>query len=599
MAIRILSSTLTNKIAAGEVIERPASVVKELVENSLDAGASRVEVELENAGAELIRVVDDGCGMDADDLALAFASHATSKLADEEDLFRVRTMGFRGEALASIGSVSDARIVSRTPESDAGHEIEMRAGVMSPVKACGAPAGTQVEVRRLFYNVPVRKKFLKTSATEMAQITETLTRLALARPDTHFVLKHNARNVFNLPPAPERAQRIGEFFGRDVAENMISLRYERDDLAIEGYLLPPTVDRRNTKMQYTYVNGRYMRDTNLMHAIALAYEGLMIPGRRPICFLFLTMDPGAVDVNVHPTKLEVKFRDARAVHAQCVSAMRECLREASVIPQVSLTPNAGGPAGESVRHAIGDFFAGRPSPPLEAPGWEPARHGARGFTPGRREDLPASRPLTPSEPLPRERQPEVRVSFGPAMQVLDTYIVEETPEGVNLIDQHALHERILYNQIRRRLEEGGLPSQQLLVPELVELPRQEFFAVMALAEELGRFGMAIEAFGERTVIVRSFPQVLGRFEGRGFFEALLDELEGPQGAQKVDGRLEKIVRLMACRGAVKAGKRLSPEQMRHLLEARADAGPTDTCPHGRPTTILLSREELERQFRRT
>ncbi len=370
MAIRILSSTLTNKIAAGEVIERPASVVKELVENALDAGASRVEVELEDAGAELIRVVDDGCGMDAADLALAFASHATSKLADEEDLFRVRTMGFRGEALASIGSVSDARIVSRTPQSDSGHEVAMRAGAIEPVRACGAPVGTQVEVRRLFYNVPVRKKFLKTSATEMAHITEALTRLALARPDVHFVLKHNARSVFNLPPASDRAQRIGEFFGREVADNIIPLRHEREGFAIEGYLLPPTVDRRNTKMQYTYVNGRYVRDSNLMHAVAQSYEGLMIPGRRPVCFLFITMDPGAVDVNVHPTKLEVKFRSAREVHAHCVSAMRECLREASVIPQVALRPPGEEPAREGVRQAIGDFFAGRAAAPgRRSPRW--------------------------------------------------------------------------------------------------------------------------------------------------------------------------------------------------------------------------------------
>jgi len=586
MSIRILPSSLTNKIAAGEVIERPASVVKELVENSLDSGATRVEVELEDAGAALIRVVDDGCGMDADDLALAFASHATSKLSDEEDLFCVRTMGFRGEALASIGSVSDARIVSRTRHSDAGHEVEMRAGVISPVKACGAPVGTQVEVRRLFHNVPVRKKFLKTTATEMAHVTEALTRLALARPEVHFTLRHNGRDVFNLPPAPDRAQRIGEFFGAEIADNMIPLRSEREGIGTEGYLLPPSVDRRNTKMQYTYVNGRFVRDSTLLHAIAQAYEGLMIPGRRPVCFLFLTMDPGAVDVNVHPTKLEIKFRDTRQVHAVCVNAMRECLREASVIPQVTLAPQDAQPAREQVRQAIGDFFAGRPAARLDAPGWEPRRGGPRGFTP------PPSRQEGASARTPG-------AAFGPCMQVLDTYIVEETAEGINLIDQHALHERILYNRISRRLAEGGLASQQLLVPELVELPRQEFYAVMALKDELARFGLAIEAFGERTIIVRTFPQVLGRFDGRSFFQDLLDELEGPQGAQRVDGRLEKIVRLMACRGAVKAGKRLSPEQMRHLLESRADAGPTDTCPHGRPTTILLSRAELERQFRRT
>lgn len=602
MGIHILPPSVANKIAAGEVIERPASVVKELIENSIDAAAGRIEIDLEDGGASLIRVVDDGCGMDADDVALAFAGHATSKLSSEEDLFNVRTMGFRGEALASIGVVSDARMVSRTHQRDTGHEIEIRAGVFGDVKACGAPVGTQVEVRNLFYNVPVRKKFLKTTATEMAHITEAVTRLALVQPQIHFVLTHKARTVFNLPPAADLAQRIGEFFGHEIADNMVPFQWQSPEIEIEGYLLPPSIDRRNARMQYTYVNRRYVRNSTLMHAIGEAYSGLMTAGRRPVCFIFLTADPGAVDVNVHPTKLEIKFRRSREVHQQLLAAIGEALRGAKLTPQVALTSDGTGPAAEareSVGRAIADFFArpaeertGRPVPGPSRPG---RRVGPRPPAP----DLPGTGQPASAPPVGARPPEGWRARFGSCLQVLDSYIVEEAEEGINLIDQHALHERILYNTIKGRLEEGTLDSQQLLVPDLVELPQQEFYAVMDLKDDLARFGMAIEAFGDRTVIVRSFPQVLGRFDGRSFFQELLDELEGQAGARKVGGRLEKLITVMACRGAIKAGQRLSPEQMRWLLEQRGQAGPTDTCPHGRPTTIFLSRRELEKQFRRT
>jgi DNA mismatch repair protein MutL len=597
MSIRILPASVANKIAAGEVVERPASVVKELVENSVDAGAGRIQIDLDDGGATLIRVVDDGHGMDADDLALAFASHATSKLRDEDDLFSVRTMGFRGEALASVGSVSDARIVSRTADSDSGHEIEMKAGVIGPVKACGAPPGTQVEVRSLFHNVPVRKKFLKSTATEMAHITEAVTRLALVRPEIHFELTHKGRKVFNLPPAETTAHRIGEFFGGEIADNMVPLLWQGGEVVVEGYLLPPSVDRRNTRMQYTYVNRRYVRNSMLLHAVGEAYAGLVTAGRKPVCFVFITLDPGAVDVNVHPCKLEIKFRHSSQVHQEVLAAMRMGLKEAKLTPQVVLTSDAGGAGAEtkeSVRQAIADFFAGARSdrPPDGPPGGRrpgPGGPAAAGRTyPDRRESAAAT-PFVP----------EVQVRFGDCLQVLDTYIVEECDDGINIIDQHALHERILYNEIEGRLARGPLDSQQLLVPELVELPQQEFYAVMDLSDDLARFGMAIEAFGDRTVIVRSFPQVLKRFDGRGFFEDLLGELEGPDGARKVDGRLDRLIKVMACRGAVKAGQRLGADQIRWLLERRAKAGPVDTCPHGRPTTITLSRRELEKQFRRT
>jgi len=586
MSIVILPEGLINKIAAGEVIERPASVVKELVENALDAGATRVEVELEGGGATLIRVIDNGHGIEADDLALAFVSHATSKLKEEDDLFNISTMGFRGEALSSIGAVSQARIVSRTARSDVGYEVEMNGGVIGTVKACGAPVGTRVEVRNLFYNVPVRRKFLKSTATEMAHISEAITRIALAWPAVQFVLTHNGRSVFNLPPAGDRGQRIGEFFGRRIAENLIPFSETREQLGLEGYLLPPAIDRSTTTMQYTYVNSRYVRDRSLTHAIAEAYKGLMLPQRKPVCFLFLAIDPREVDVNVHPTKVEVKFRRAREIHNQVLHVLKSVLRQARLIPQVSIStdvPEATGRAQETkeaVQQAVWDFFG----------------KGA-----GRGEQAPlAPRRQPPQAPsaaaAPAER---VRVGFGNCVQVLDSYIVEERPDGLNLIDQHALHERLLYNEMKKRLAEGPLNSQRLLIPELVELPKQEFYALLELREELARFGIAMEPFGDRTVIVRSFPQVLRDFDARSFFQDLLDELQAPEGLSRTEERFEKLLKIVSCRGAVKAGQRLAPAQIKELLERRAADQHTDTCPHGRPTTIFLSRAELEKQFKRT
>lgn len=588
MSIRVLPKVLVDKIAAGEVIERPASVVKELVENSLDAGAERIEVELKEGGAKLIRVVDDGKGMDSGDIALAFVSHATSKLEHEDDLFEVHTMGFRGEALSSIASISHARIVSRRHDADAGYEISAEGGEIGDVRACGAPPGTQVEVRNLFYNVPVRRKFMKTPATEMAHVTEAVTRLALANPGIAFVLTHNGRKVFNLPPAEDRAQRLGEFFGREIADNIIPMRERFPEVEIEGYLLPPSVDRSNTTMQYTYVNRRYVREKTLMHAVAEAYRGLLMKGRRAVCFLFLTVDPGDIDVNVHPTKVEVKFRKSGDIHTRVLTAMRNTLRQAKLTPQVNLSekePQDADERTESIRSAISDFFAGRQDSGGDRP------PGAGNFP-----DRPAGTADFPHRPddEPQERE----IHYGNTMQMLDCYIVEEVREGIRLTDQHALHERILYNRMKQNIHDGPLNSQRLLVPDLVELPKQEFYAVMELQEDLARFGMEIEAFGDSTVIVRSFPQLLGRFDGQDFFEELLEEFDGPGGVRRVDGRLDKLLKIMACRGAVKSGDRLSPKQIQNILDQRSGAEQTDTCPHGRPTSMILSRHELDKQFGR-
>ena len=588
MGIQILPENITNKIAAGEVIERPASVVKELVENSLDAGAGKVEVELKKGGTKLIRVVDDGQGMSREDLSLAFVSHATSKLEDEDDLFSVSTMGFRGEALSSIGAVSRAKITSRTRDSDEGHSIEVEGGVIGQVQAAGAPPGTQVEVRDLFYNVPVRRKFLKTTATEMAHISETLTRLALARPDVRFMLRHNDREVFNLPAADDRAQRIAEFFGGEIADELIPFEREMDDLTVEGYLCPPSVDRSNTKMQYTYVNGRYVRDRSLTHAIMEAYRGLMMSRRKPVCFLFLRVPPGEVDVNVHPTKIEVKFRKVGQVHNQLLEAMKDALREAKLTPQPSLSDGAEGGAdgdseGESVRQAVWDYFGSAGDDQDGGP-----KRGGRG-----RSGAAPARPVN----VPRE-EGEGPLPSGRAVQVLDSYIVQETGEGLEVIDQHALHERLLYNRLKQRLDEGALDRQQLLVPELIELPKDEFYAIMDLQEELARFGISMDAFGDSTVIIRSYPQVLDNFDAEGFVREVLDEFEDVDPAGGAEECLERLLKVTACKGAVKADQRLSSDQLKRLLEQKAQQDEVDTCPHGRPTTILLSHRELEKQFKR-
>ena len=596
MSIRILPKSVADKIAAGEVIERPASVVKELVENSIDAGSRRIEIELEAGGAKLVRVADDGSGIEPDDLPLAFLSHATSKLATQEDLFSVRTMGFRGEALSSIAAVSQALIASRVHDSDAGCEVRAEGGEVGSPKACSAPPGTQVEVRNLFYNVPVRRKFLKSPATEMAHVTEAVTRLALSHPEIHFVLTHNGRTVFNLAMAEDRASRIGEFFGREIAENIIPLAARHPELEIEGYLLPPLVNRSNMTMQYTYVNGRYVRDRTLLAAVAQGYRGLMLPQRNPVCFLFLTLAPRDVDVNVHPTKIEIRLRRGREVYAHLAEGIKEALRQAKLTPQVSISTEGSeglGQKREAIRLAISDFFADRKEAGKEGP----RGAGAVGVGGGAASSVRGfSAPDSPTAAPAREAP--LRVHYGNCVQVLDSYLIEEVAEGIQVIDQHALHERILYNSMREHLRSGPINSQMLLVPELVELPKAEFFAIMELKDELARFGMELEAFGESTIIVRSYPQVLARFDGRTFFQDLLAELEGPEGARKMEGRLEKLLELMACRGAIKAGDRLSLQQIRKLLDQRTEAGGTSTCPHGRPTTLLITRKELEKKFHR-
>ena len=571
--IHLLDPTVAGKIAAGEVIERPASVVKELVENSIDASASRIDVELVEGGKGLIKVIDNGMGMRPEDLSMLFLKHTTSKISALEDLEAIGTLGFRGEALASIGVVSHTRILSCARGETTGAELEVKGGKRGEVKYLGSPEGTLVEVRELFYNVPARRKFLKATPTEMASISEVLTRLALSHPEVHFTLAHNQREVFNLPPAPNIKERVAAFFGQDFAKELLSINSREPALEVSGYIKPPAQNHGNTRMQYTFLNGRYVREGNISHAVQEAYRNLLPPGRYPIVFLFLKSEPGLVDVNVHPTKLEVRFREPAKVHGQVLQALKKVLTQ--------YTPRISPPLQEEPHHTPTPTVAAKDFPHEAVPSLTQTVQSPKQVTPG---------------PLPHWHG----AGAGPFLQIHRTYIVEETPKGLNIVDQHALHEILLYTELKHRVLEGSLPVQRLLIPELIELNSSNFFHIMTLRESLSRAGVEIEEFGKNTVIIRSLPQMLKDLDIKEFIMELTESVLESGGATPAEGGLvlDRVLRAMACKGAIKSGQKLNPQEMQALLENRDNSQGVSRCPHGRPTTLFLSLEELDKHFKR-
>jgi DNA mismatch repair protein MutL len=625
--IRQLPPTVVNKIAAGEVIERPASVVKELVENSLDAGARRIDVTVEQGGIELIRVVDDGCGVAADQLELALASHATSKILDAEDLFRVRTLGFRGEALASIAAVSRTVFRSRPAEADlagaGAMELEVVGGAAEPLRPAGGPCGTCVEVRNLFFNTPVRQKFLRTTQTEMGHLTEAVSRLALAHPQVHFTLSHGGRVIHDLPPGDTRA-RISALFGPELADGLISVDSVDGDIHLFGDVANPSYSRPNNRMQYLFLNGRFIRDRSLQHALGEAYRGLLLTGRFPVCFLHLKMPPAAVDVNVHPTKLEVRFQDGGRVYSQLLGTLRTKFLSTDLIARASVPPLPSGVEGES------EVLSATAAPSQDLWEWAtrqlgPARDddgGTRDFASynpfGERSsalqmhriDLPplvgrASQPLAarstassgpvrvdaPHEPVESSRPPR-------ALQIHNRYLVTETDDGLEVIDQHALHERILYEALRERVLSGDVESQRLLVPEPIDLAASEAAIALENREVLAQLGMEIESFGGETLLVSAYPAMLANLPPgevlRTIVEQLLTEGKRPESRDVLD----ELLHMIACKAAVKYGDRLTPQEIDALLERRELAQDHHHCPHGRPTALVFTREQLDRQFKR-
>ena len=640
--IKLLPSSLINKIAAGEVIDRPASVVKELVENAIDAMASRIDIYLEEGGRKLIRIVDNGVGMDAEDIALAFQSHATSKIKDADDLFAIHTLGFRGEALPSIGSVSQSSIISRTKGAIHGAEIKINGGVLSEVRECGAPEGTQLEVRELFFNVPVRKKFLKTIPTEMAYISEVLTKFSLSYPAVHFTLTHNDRTVFNLPPVQDAADRIAAFFGEELRKQLIPVLLREEHFSLCGYIAPPFFDKANARMQFIFLNGRYIKDSAIFRAIGESYHGKLMPRRYPIVFLFLQIEPSEVDVNVHPTKIEVRFRNSSTIYHYVLSALKEGLSRAPVKPIGGLTPiqklendavKTGDvalpqkslwgqfPQKKADEQHTSDVYTKEESHlstaslhKAECTDVCPPAEDVDAFSAQNQEkeealQVPHNERKSPNindVPLTRETDTTERVYVPEGggrprryFQVHNAYIVEETVDGLNIIDQHALHEIILYHEIEKHVHSSKLPSQRLLIPELVDLSPKDFFSIIDLKEHLGGVGIEIEEFGHNTIVIRSFPQLLKRLNGKEFLETLLIEFGEGDGPKGKDKTLNKLISVMACKGAVKAGQKLEPQEISELLEKkRIMSAFTNNCPHGRPTTLHFSLDDLEKQFKR-
>jgi DNA mismatch repair protein MutL len=597
--IRQLPAAVVAQIAAGEVVERPASALKELLENSVDAGARRIDIEVDQGGTELLRVVDDGCGIEPDDLPLTFASHATSKLANADDLVRIATLGFRGEALASIGGVAQVTLQSRPHDQTTGAEITCHGGAVGEVKAWNGAPGTRVEVRHLFYNTPARRKFLRTIPTEMGHVAEAFTRLALARCELHLTLRHNGKHVYEVPASADLLQRLGLFFGTDVRDRLYSLSLQQGPYTIRGFIANPECERGSAKMQYLFVNGRCIRDRSLGHAIQEGYRGLLMTGRYAIAFLFLEMPPELVDVNVHPTKTEVRFREGNALYHLVFNAIRQRLQQENLTAKLRVPSTLNAPQQPAVSPTFPHFEAPAPSPRSnDRPLIFPSAAAIEDQLDSEAEELSQRTADDQAQAAPMPVRPPT-IGDLKAIQLYDSYLVLETPEGMMVIDQHALHERILFEQFKERLRIGALESQQLLIPEPVELGAEQAARTLEHASELADLGIVVSDFGGGTVLLTSYPALFGHKSPKEILKAVVDHLLAKDRLPGRDQLFNDLLSLMACHAAVRAGERLTPEQIAALISRRELANDAHHCPHGRPTALLFSRQDLERQFRRT
>ena len=580
-----------NRIAAGEVIERPAAVVKELVENAIDAGATQIQVDAEEGGQTLIRVVDDGGGIEPGDLPLAFAAHATSKLATDEDLFRIATMGFRGEALASIGSVSHARLLSRTHGSPAGYEINNRGGAVSDPQAAAGNVGTTVEVRNLFYNVPARRKFIKAAATEYGHIAEMLLRLSLPFPHVGFRLTHNGRQTLDLP-ATTADERLLAAWPDDFRGRHLAVDVQHAEIKLRGLIGLPELARPTAKYQYLYLNGRHIRDKFVGHALREAYRGLTEPGRHPAAVLLLTVPAGDVDVNVHPTKIEVRFRDGSRVHGAVHAGVRERLLGSDLTPNAVPRPVESQVPRQELRERLADFFRQPPTDVLPAMGAQPpsalpmpSGGEAPDVHPGLRGETAAA---VPPPPIPFS-----------AIQLHNSYLVAQSDDGMVIIDQHALHERILYEELLARVTRGPLESQRMLIPIVVPTSAKQVALLEAVRPTLDRLGLDVVAWGPESVAVQAFPSFLHKLDPGEFVRELLERGEAESLDVHGEELLHEVLDLMSCKAAVKAGDPLTSAEVDALLARRELVERSSNCPHGRPTTLRLSLRDLEKQFKRT
>lgn len=601
-SIRQLPDGVINRIAAGEVVERPASVVKELVENALDAGATSISITLQAGGKAAIRVTDDGHGMGPDDLKLAIARHATSKLSDD-DLVDIRTLGFRGEALPSIGAVAKLAIMSRARGSEDAYRISVSGGQTSDPSPAALSGGTAIDVEDLFFAVPARLKFLKSDQAETTAVADTIRRLALAAPKVGFRLQSERRTILDLAPADASLAftsaleyRAADLFGPDARSNMRPLHATREGLSLEGMVGLPTWHRATTRDIYLMVNDRPVRDRLLTGAIRAAYADLMPRDRFPAVVIAIAIDPSRVDVNVHPQKSDVRFQNPGHMRGLIITAIRDALGDAGLAASTSLTDQA--------------VEAFKPQTPYMAParsrvsGWEEA---AAHYDPGPASESFA-RPATlagmdvPSSPATAPVQPEALETAHPLgtarAQLHETYILSESRDGIVLVDAHAAHERLVYERLKTGLERDGIATQPLLIPDVVELPAGNASAILAEADQLAKLGLVIEPFGSNAVLVRETPAMLGVCNARGLVTDLAEEFAEAGSSARLENRLHAVASTMACHGSVRAGRRLKIDEMNALLREMEQVPAAAQCNHGRPTFIRMDKTRLDKLFDR-
>ncbi|MFT5095270.1 MAG: DNA mismatch repair protein MutL [Porticoccaceae bacterium] len=670
--IQQLDTSVINKIAAGEVIERPANVVKELIENSVDAMATQIEVDIIEGGAELIRITDDGEGIHPDDILLAVSSHATSKIVTAEDLFFIQTMGFRGEALASIAEVSHINIRSRQKDAVAGVELDVNCGDRSEVVPCGCPTGTRIEIRNLFASTPVRRKFLKTKSTEFGHISDQFTRVALANPRLRMILRHNDKVVFDLPASDGLIDRLQMFYGKSLTDHLVWVESEVGEVRMSGYVAHPSQSKSGRKWQHLFLNGRWFQDRSIQHALTESYRGLLMVGRQPISFIFVDMPPSAFDVNVHPTKVEVRFVDGQQLYRQMLSMIRTKFLTMDLDSEMKLGRGRASDE-ENQREPVGASVA--PQQKLQAELEEWATDS--GTVPAKRPDFQNSAPPITTwsvrqsqadlarmlAPSTQERDaPDAGVAFaedvalpetveaaeemfvgredGPefgeqaetseaatddrtpsdaeatvddggkpapavgsesgerAMQIMDCYLVVEAEQGMMIIDQHALHERIMYEYLRPRVLNGSVESQRMLIPETIDLTAREASLVVEHAEVLGQIGIGVEEFGTNTVLVNKWPVMMKKARPSEMMRDIAEQLESQEKKPTRRDVLDELLHMMSCKAAIKSGQRLKPEEIDSLLAQRHLCDDAHHCPHGRPTALVLSQTELDKQFGR-
>jgi len=590
MPIRRLSEGTVNRIAAGEVVERPAAAIKELVENAMDAGATRIDIAASNGGADLLLVEDDGIGMTSDDLRLAIERHATSKLpvkGGEDDLSHIVTMGFRGEALPSIGAVARLSLTSRMAGGEAA-EIKVDGGKLEGPRPAAFLAsgqhGTRAEVRELFYATPARLKFLKSTRSEDLAITDIVKRLAMARPDIGFTLTLDGRKSLDLPAEPDlmdgRLPRLARIMGREFGDNAACVEAGREGVSLSGYAGLPTYNRANAAMQFLFVNGRPVRDKLLVGAVRGAYADFLARDRHPALALFLDCDPAFVDVNVHPAKTEVRFRDAGLVRGLIVGALKHAIE------------GSGHRASTTVASSALAAFARQSPSPFQSPNI---------FSANGMREAPASYSAVPMsvrmEDASLESVPDTPLGVARA-QLHETYVVAQTADGIVIVDQHAAHERLVYERMKKALANGGVARQPLLIPEVVDLDPSEVTRVAGRAAELAELGLVIEAFGPDAVMVREVPAMLGKVDVKGLVRDLADEIAETGNALSLKERLEEVSGTLACHMSVRAGRRLNAEEMNALLREMEATPHSGQCNHGRPTYVELKLADIEKLFGR-